>query len=314
MKKGNVLLILIIIIITFSFNMMAPKAVKICHASLGENGKTNNCVAGDQSGKEVTIRSWYNKPWSYVLRPKDSEVGKRIAQKCVEAANNNKIGYDQSDRLTFYEQAKKNNWNLAGISKACEADCAAFVATCVNAAGINASHTFNCGNEKAELLKTGEFKTLNGYKYISKPDYLKAGDILINPRKHTAIVVDDGASSNNDGEGSTVDVPTDTEKLLAAISVGKKYTKCNQLLSKDVVDILKYIFLIIQIATPIIFIILSMMDFTKAIASSKKDGLSDAFARLVKRFLICAAIFLVPSLINFIIDVTGISDGVCGIN
>lgn len=41
---------------------------QIVHASINENGKTTGGQTGDQSGKEIYIRSYYNYPWDVVLR------------------------------------------------------------------------------------------------------------------------------------------------------------------------------------------------------------------------------------------------------
>lgn len=41
---------------------------QIVHASQNENGKATGGKAGDQTGKEICIRSYYNKPWDCVLR------------------------------------------------------------------------------------------------------------------------------------------------------------------------------------------------------------------------------------------------------
>lgn len=41
---------------------------QIVHASINENGKTTGGQPGDQSGKEIYIRSYYNYPWDVVLR------------------------------------------------------------------------------------------------------------------------------------------------------------------------------------------------------------------------------------------------------
>lgn len=41
---------------------------KLVHASINENGTVRGGRAGDQTGKEICIRSYYNKPWTNVLR------------------------------------------------------------------------------------------------------------------------------------------------------------------------------------------------------------------------------------------------------
>ena len=40
----------------------------ISNSGSDENGKYSGGQAGDQTGKEWQIRSWYNRPWNYVLR------------------------------------------------------------------------------------------------------------------------------------------------------------------------------------------------------------------------------------------------------
>ena len=70
-------------------------AVKIGHASIDESGKFAGGKAGDQTGKEICIRNWYNKGWTVLLRAKDPAVRRRIAQSCTAACNNDNLGYDQ---------------------------------------------------------------------------------------------------------------------------------------------------------------------------------------------------------------------------
>lgn len=43
---------------------------KLVHASINEKGTVTGGKSGDQTGKEICIRSYYNKPWNHVLRYK----------------------------------------------------------------------------------------------------------------------------------------------------------------------------------------------------------------------------------------------------
>ena len=47
--------------------------VRIGHASISEKG-TINGTKGDQTGKEVCIRTWYSKPWDYMAIHPDAPV------------------------------------------------------------------------------------------------------------------------------------------------------------------------------------------------------------------------------------------------
>jgi hypothetical protein len=169
-------------------------AVRIGHASIDENGKASGGAAGDQTGKEVCTRDWYNKPWIAVIRPKDSTVAEKIATAMEAACANDNIGYDQSQRTTLFTLAKAANWNIAGIKTKCETDCSALVAVCVNAAGISVSKDIYTGNEKAALQNTGKFTVLTGSEYIAKSDNLKRGDILL-ASGHTAVVLSNGSAA-----------------------------------------------------------------------------------------------------------------------
>lgn len=179
-------------------------AVKIGHASIDENGKAKGGNAGDQTKKEVFTRAWYSKPWTSVIRPKNSAVAEKIAKAMEQACANDKIGYDQSQRTTLYTHAKAAGWDLSKITTACECDCSSLVAVCVNAAGITVSKDIYTGNEKAALNATGAFTVLTDSKYISKPDNLKRGDILLGVG-HTAIVLTgcDGVSAPTSGSTTT---------------------------------------------------------------------------------------------------------------
>ena len=175
-------------------------AVKIGHSACDENGKASGGVSGDQTGREVCTRDWYNKPWTCVFRPKDSRVAEKIAKAMEQACANSKVGYDQNQRTTLYAKAKAVNWDLSKITEACECDCSSLVAVCVNAAGIAVSKDIYTGNEKAALEATGAFTTLTASMYTGKADCLQRGDILLG-KGHTAVVLTNGdAITENKGD------------------------------------------------------------------------------------------------------------------
>lgn len=169
-------------------------AVRIGHASIDENGKARNGKAGDQTGKELCIRDWYNKPWTSVIRPKDSTIAEKIAIAMEQACANDNIGYDQYQRTTLYTQAKANNWNLSKITTKCETDCSALVAVCVNAAGISVSKDIYTGNQLQALKNTKRFDILTSIGYTLSSSKLKRGDILLG-KGHTAVVLGDGKTT-----------------------------------------------------------------------------------------------------------------------
>lgn len=103
----------------------------IAHASIDENGKIAGGNAGDQTGKEICIRTWYNKKWSHVLRITDEKVRTCFANNMIDLANNNKVGYDQNQRNTLLTQAEKVGFDFSKITTACECDCSSAVTICI---------------------------------------------------------------------------------------------------------------------------------------------------------------------------------------
>ncbi|MCQ2439622.1 MAG: hypothetical protein MJ074_07650 [Oscillospiraceae bacterium] len=171
-------------------------SVRIGHASIDENGHAQGGKAGDQSGKEVCIRTWYDKPWSLLLRHPDRSVADRAAAACEAGCANPLIGYDQYQRNTAHTQAKAVGYDLAKISTACETDCSAFVTLCYIAAGVKAlEYTGNApttATMQAAFTAAG-FQVFTGSRYLAGTDQLRRGDVLVKPGSHTVMVLDDGA-------------------------------------------------------------------------------------------------------------------------
>ena len=166
--------------------------IKIGQASRDERGRYSGGIAGDQDGREVLIREWYNRPWNKVLRAKNPSIAEKIATAMEKACKNDYIGYDQNQRTTLYNLAKANGWKIEDIKTPCETDCSALVSVCVNAAGIKVSGDIYTGNEANALLRTGEFELLSAPKYLLSDEYLRRGDILLYEFHHTAIALQDG--------------------------------------------------------------------------------------------------------------------------
>ena len=184
-------------VITLHFTN-ASGEVKMGQAKRGENGVKNN-KPGDKSGREVLISDWSysifpraSEHWSYVIRAKDPEVGRRLAENMKKGCLNDCIGYDQNypDRGTLYNEAKKVGWDLSKVTKNCETTCTCIIAVCLNAEGIKAPRYWMSGDVKDDLEATGKFYIFDSEKYTTSSSRLTVGDILVNPGKHTAVVVE----------------------------------------------------------------------------------------------------------------------------
>lgn len=73
-------------------------------------------------------------------------------------------------------------------------------------------------------------------------------------------------------------------------------------------------FTLIKFAAPILVIILSSMDYIRAIVSHDAEDLKKANGKFVKRLAIGAIIFLLPFLLDFLFEAFGLFDlDTCGI-
>ena len=203
----------------------------ISNSGSDENGNYTGGQAGDQTGKEWQMRSWYNRPWSCVLRFPDQKVALKIAQLAIDAALNDKVGYDQSQNRTYLAQLKAVGWEPSKITVACEADCSAGVCANITAAGYllgidalkNHTGTYT-GNMRSALTKAG-FTLLTDNKYLTSGDYLLPGDILLNDGHHTATNVTIGSKVKGDWKptGSTPAAPTPTPTTTKYYRVRKNW-------------------------------------------------------------------------------------------
>ena len=173
-----------------------------------ERGLYSGGQAGDQDGGEWAIVPWYNYPWGgwdYVLHHPDSNVRALIAKLATEAAHNNNIGYDQSERYTFWEQLSQCGFRPANIQTPCESDCSAGVLAIVKAVGyltgnerLKAVSIYGYTGNERDILTSAGFQCMNGVKYLTSDDYLYAGDILLNEENHTCTCVTDGSKAGEE--------------------------------------------------------------------------------------------------------------------
>lgn len=178
--------------------------VKIANSGSDENGRYKNGKAGDQNGREWYICDWYkySSGWNCVLRYPNVNVRAMVTHLAVLSAENDKIGYDQNQRQTYWDELRKANYDPSKITTACESDCSAGVIAIVKATGhllnitklqnVDATYT---GNMRSALQRAG-FEVLTASKYTNNDDYICAGDILLNDTHHTCIAVTNGIHSN----------------------------------------------------------------------------------------------------------------------
>lgn len=186
----------------------------ISNCGKDERGAYSGGQAGDQTGAEYRLIPWYSRPWSCVLRHPDQSTRAMIALLATAAAQNNKIGYDQSQRNTFWQQLQAAGYDPARIATPCEADCSSSTAAIVKAAGYRLNNSalkaVRYDLTTAGLRSAGKaagFTALTDPKYLTSDAYLLAGDILLRDVNlatgHAAINVTNGARAAGEMTAST---------------------------------------------------------------------------------------------------------------
>lgn len=181
--------------------------MKLVHASIAENGGSGwdgKAKAGDQTTKEVCVRSWYSKPWDFALRYPDDKIRLNVSAAAVKLANSNLVGYDQSERNTLYKALKSCGWDVDAYIKSgkkTETDCSAFVYAvyCCFVPSMRSD-----SNAPVTATMRNKYRDW-GFAVITKENVnlssgvgLTNGDIVVKEKSHTAMVTDgnETATSN----------------------------------------------------------------------------------------------------------------------
>lgn len=182
-------------------------SIYIGHSSIAEDG-TMYGTAGDQTGKEVCIREFWNAKSGWkVLRPYDEVVGQRLAQAMIELCRNDMCGYNASTKqrnsgiLLLVKYGR-----ISDIKEPFNTDCSSAIRLCCRQAGINLPN----------FTTKSEIKTLEGCGYFNKAfDYdaltkLQEGDVLVTSG-HTVIVV------STTGNPDKVDIIVPKQKKISKL-------------------------------------------------------------------------------------------------
>lgn len=178
--------------------------MRISNCGHDENGNYKNGAAGDQSGTEWYVKDSARDSWECFYRANYPEARSKIAEYASAAAANDCIGYDQNERMTFWQHLVTSNYNPAEITINCEADCSSGVGSIVKAVGnvLGISELANVDASLTTYTEDAEL-TSHGFARIScaSDEPTIAGDIMLR-NGHTAIVVE-GDGENYSGGNET---------------------------------------------------------------------------------------------------------------
>lgn len=166
--------------------------VKCAWAAISEYGSING-KKGDQTGGEVRIGNWYYFGQNVVLRCKNKAKAKKMAENIKAIANNNHVGYGQSDRLTLYNAWRSVGWDHPEkIRTDCNTDCSQLISDVCISVGYDISPTNWTGSLKTALKGTGDFQVLTAAKWLTTSDYCEVGDIILNEASHVIMAIENG--------------------------------------------------------------------------------------------------------------------------
>ena len=86
--------------------------------------------------------------------------------------------------------------------------------------------------------------------------------------------------------------------------------ECN-LLGSGVQSILNELYRIVEIATPILTVLLITIDMVKAVMAQDDNEMKKSQLRSIKRLAIGLAIFLVPTVLDALLKLAGMASGIC---
>lgn len=218
--------------------------IKIIHASIDEHNTIKNGQAGDQTGREVCTRDYYEKNWKFIIIPPENVRTKAI-KTAEKLANSNLVGYDQNQRNTLYTQLKKNKFSVKKYidsNVATETDCSAFVYACLSVHDKNIRMDGNAPTTST----MASFYEKNGYTVIPyDKNKLINGCILVAPGHHTVMVMTDNKNEKIPEKNNIKNIPNPVEfntimHVRISPSINAKVRTCTAKDTKyDILDVIE---------------------------------------------------------------------------
>jgi hypothetical protein len=189
--------------------MTAMAVDYVVNASSDENGHISGGSPGDQTGREVRVQSWYNRPWNLMLRYEPDPTAAAYAAECAaKLANSNLVGYNQNRRMTLYNKLRAVNFDVdayIATGELTEVDCSSFVYTVYACALPFMRYNGDAPStgEMYDAYTDWGFTPYRSSIYLDGPSNLIDGDVLVYEGHHTVIAYDPGDTPP--GPGPTPD-------------------------------------------------------------------------------------------------------------
>lgn len=163
--------------------------IKVVSAGISENGTVNG-QKGDQTKREVRVRPRYNFGQDTIIRFRHSKR-KKASSIAIKLANNDRIGYGQSNRTTLWDECIKIGWDAKKIHKIdyCNCDCSMLIICIINLTyGKKVIGVGYTGNLETLCKKHKDKFTILKIPYLEESNLLKLADIELKAYKHVTII------------------------------------------------------------------------------------------------------------------------------
>lgn len=97
------------------------------------------------------------------------------------------------------------------------------------------------------------------------------------------------------------DIPLEIPPLI--VEGDPSVQDCSTILGDTGIKIFKIIKTILAVVVPIILLVMGSLDFAKAVFASDENNIKKAQGTFIKRVIICFVIFLIPSVLKFILEI-----------
>lgn len=155
---------------------------------------------------------------------------------------------------------------------------------------------------------SGNFKWRYKIKIISRVNTTQEGCYYCK-NDRTYVYYSSGAKVRNDCQFHS---NRNTEQCLKLNGTAEFDDTCAGILGPTMTELIQNLFDLIQVAGPILLIIMTIIDLMKAVASGK-DELKKLGEKTVKRVIYAALLFVFPPILNWLLQIFGLF-GTCGIN
>ena len=182
--------------------------VRIGHASINENNKVTGGKHGDQTKKEVCIRTWYNGNFNVMLVCTDTVIAQKAVEYMTAICEDDDFGYCQNTRTSGYLAIVNAKGKVASAIPS-SFDCSSLVASCYKLAGLNINYNCTTRTLRKALLATGKFIEYTDKAHLTTSNYAVPGAIYLREGNHVVMSLDYGSNAAKPSPYNGADIDVD---------------------------------------------------------------------------------------------------------